>query len=195
MFSTRLPFRGSLVLVFAVHLSGCMAQYKPPTTSEPHAILKVRRTYGATYGNRLAERVVVDGSWALKQVKDSQLASTPQTDAVLVHPKESNLTVDVAFSHQENRTVSESYSCGTTQYPRTCYRTVSRPVTVIDSACDPEIGVRFEAKSTYLIELNMIERGECIVRCYEQVPTANGQFDNKPCALLPMDNKSKRARE
>jgi hypothetical protein len=172
-----------------------MAQYKAPTMSEPHAVLKVRRHYSVAFGSHLAERVVVDGSWAVKQDRSSALATTATTDAVLVHPKESNLTVAATFSHQETRMVSQSYSCGTTQYPRTCYRMVSQPVTVVDSSCDPEIGVRFVAGSTYLVELDMIDRGECSLRCYEQVQSSGEEFENRPCELLPMDRKSKRARQ
>jgi hypothetical protein len=174
---------------------GCMKQYKAPTMSEPHAILKVRRHYATPYGSSLSERVIVNGEWALKKVKGSALAVAPQTDALLVHPRESNLKVTAVFSHQESRLVSESYSCGSSQYPRTCTRLVSRQVTVIDSSCDPEIGVRFEAGSTYLVELDQIERGECSLRCYRQIEGFDKDFQNEKCDLLPMDRKSRNARE
>jgi hypothetical protein len=187
--------RSALKLLLLCGISACMAQYKPPTSSEPHAIVKVRRHYAAPVGETLSESIVLDGTRVIHVSKPAAVASAPQMDATLVRPKESNLKVGFSFSHQESRMTYETYPCGTYQSPRNCSRMVSQPVTIVDSQCNREIGVHFEEGKTYLVELDSIDRGECSIRCFEQVPTGEGQFKNKRCALLPMDGPSKRARE
>jgi hypothetical protein len=193
--SPRFLFQNTCAVVLLAHLPACMAQYKPPTSAEPHAILKIRRHYAAPVGVRLSESIVLDGTRVLSASKAATVASAPQTDAVLVRPKESNLEVGFSFTHQESRMVYQSYSCGTYQVPRSCSRMVNQPVTVVDSRCEREIGVNFEAGKTYLVELDSLDRGECSMRCFEQASAGQGRFTNKACMLLPMDGKSKRARE
>lgn len=126
---------------------GCVHEYRPPTVEEPHAVVKLRRTYDALAGTRLAERADVDtkdeatSGRVLQTQVDATLGATPRIDGVLVHPGPLRLDVGSSFFHLENRQVQESYQVQV-PYPTTesydcssgygatrSYRTCTRMVT------------------------------------------------------------------
>lgn len=171
----------SALCVFAV---GCMAPYQPPTAAEPHAIVKVRRSYALPLGATLTERVIIDDTLAFRLIRMAGLAREPRTDGLLVHPRISKVRVEATFSHQEMRMVPQTFSCGSYQSPRTCSRMMSQTVTVIDSHCRQEMGVRLEQGRTYLFELGSLDPNQCVLRCYLQNPGEGGTFRNERCQIL-----------
>src|SRR5690349_15061055 len=98
-----------LGLAASTCLSGCVAPYQPPTQAEPHATIKVRRTYGADAGTTLSERVEIGGHPAFQTTTASADAKAPRVDVILAHPGVAEFRVRTSFFHQEMRMVSESY--------------------------------------------------------------------------------------
>ena len=139
---------------------GCVPTYKPPTANEPHAILKLRRTYEKSAGTQLSEVVMIGDSAAYRSVTDSRTAATPKNDAILVHPVPVDLAFQTQFSHQYTHMVqeqyneqvpyqsTETYNCGTPPSYQTCTRSVTqyrsesktrwvnRTDTIVDGRCD-----------------------------------------------------------
>lgn len=165
-----------------------MKQYVPPTSGQPHAIVKFRRHYDTTPGTSLGERLVIDGERGFATTIPSNQASVARTDALLVHPGSVELELDAAFSHQVSYTTTESYSCGTTDSPRQCTRTVTRQRTVIDGRCSEQMGVRFDEGKNYLLQLDYQDRRNCSARCMIQEPLGNGQFKNRPCVTFVIED-------
>jgi hypothetical protein len=175
-------YRSPLLMgLVALALFGCVSAYKPPSAQEPHALLKFRRRYAERPGSSLREVLRVDGHWAFRKTDLPMHAALPRTDAVLVHPGEFPVEMIAVFSHQEMQAQQESYSCGSTSAPRTCYRTVQRSVTVTDGQCKRERTVQFESGKNYVIELDYQDARNCSARCMEQQPAGEGKFKNVPC--------------
>ncbi|UQA57512.1 hypothetical protein [Polyangium aurulentum] len=191
--------------------------YQSPSAYEPHAFVKLRRSYGATAGVSLREAIIIDDHMAYDKVVPVQAARDARTAAVLVHPIPATIEVQSDFFHQEQRLVSESYtvrtpytttesySCGSgfgrnASY-RTCtrtvthhrsetrWRTVFRPVHVSDAACKTAIRFRPRMNHIYQLDYAYQDRNVCSVSCVEQVPIDGGKFSEKPCALLPLEKK------
>lgn len=154
----RRPLLAAL-LALLTSTAGCATPYKPPTAAQPHAILKLRRTYQSSGGTHLREGVSIEGHDAFAAEDASGAARAARTDAILVHPTTAQVRVAAGFFHTELRTVQESYtvqvpytttetySCGTgTSYQmctrvvthyrsETRYRTVVKTVEVSDGSC------------------------------------------------------------
>lgn len=200
--------------------SGCLpAPYRPPTAAQPHAILKLRRTYQTSGGTNLRELATLDTHPALGVTDASTSASAPRIDAILVHPRIAELGVSSTFFHTETRLVhesyqqqvsyseSESYSCGSGTSYRTCtrlvtryrnetrYRDVLRQVEVTDGACATALWVAPVVNASYLVEYEYIENNVCRLACFEQAPGAEpGTFQNRPCPY-PSAAEQKRSLE
>src|SRR5882724_2241829 len=101
----------SFALAFAslVLGSGCVPEYHPPTPAEPHAIVKIRRSYEAGGGTTLYERLLVDDHSAFESRLPAQLAGTPHIDSTLVWAIQAGYTFHSDFFHTEMRQVFETY--------------------------------------------------------------------------------------
>jgi hypothetical protein len=200
--------RGSTVALLSL-LGACVPEYHPPTLAEPHALVKVRRTYDTTSGVTLLEQLLVDGHDALHTSTPIGLAREARVDSSLVFPAPATFVMSSAFTHEEMRMVtetyyeqeshmeSESYSCGTgtsyqsctrmvTRYrsvPRT--RTVMKSVTVTDSECRAANRFAPAVDRVYLLQFNFQENGACALSCFEQVPNSDGTFTNSQCPAAP----------
>jgi hypothetical protein len=190
--------------IFAV--AACVTQYAPPSASEPHAIVKLRRTYEARPGTTLSEQVNLDGERAFDDGVPSRVAASPRNDAILVRPTPATFEFVSTFSHQAYRMVQEtyyeqepytayeSYSCGTYTSPRTCSRsvtryrskaktrTVNKLSTVIDGACQRTFRFVPRENRVYLIQFTYQDSNVCALSCFEQVEGAKGGVAQKPCS-------------
>lgn len=178
---------GTLLVLLSA--TGCMKPYVPPQSHEPHAVVKYRRHYEKVAGTTLFERLVIDDTLAFGESVSPDVARVAQTDALLVHPGSAHVELDATFSHQVTRTVQESYSCGTSQSPQTCYRSVSRQETVVDGACHQELGLVVSTGETYLLQLNFQDSNNCSSTCLRQTSLGGGKFKNEACVVfqLPED--------
>jgi hypothetical protein len=199
----------------ALLATACVPQYEPPTPNQPHAVIKVRRTYDQTAGTSLREAVEIDEHSALREVLDAVVAKAPRTDGLLAHPVPGTFMVRSGFFHEEMRTLTESYeephttystesdSCGTvtsydhctrtvshTEYT-TKYRTVTQQVEVSDGHCAR--GIRFapQDRHVYLLQYSYQAPSVCALSCYEQVQGPDGTFNNLPCPAAPLDPAAK----
>jgi hypothetical protein len=194
-------------LVAMLLVTGCVQVYRPPLPNEPHAVLKLRRVYESRAGARLREVSFIDDHLLGQAVVDQVLSQAPRNDALLVHPRPGTFRVASNFFHLETRLVTESYqvaipytttqsySCGTTQYPRTCintvtnyryetrYRTVPRVVEISDGSCASAVAMTPRVQATYLLEYTYKGPGLCHLACYEQVAAPGGLFRSRPCVF------------
>jgi len=187
--------------------AGCVPAYHPPRPEEPHAIVKLRRTYESGGGTTLREQVLVDGHGAYDGVSPAALAGAARIDSILVWPIQASYAFRSLFFHTEMRYVnetyyeqvssleSESYSCGSGTSYRTCTRMVTRyhteprqrmvmkSVEVSDGAC--ETGLHFSAMTNhvYLLQYTYQQPNACVLACFEQVPQSDGTFQNRPCLV------------
>jgi hypothetical protein len=199
----------SLGLILGLGLPGCVPQYRPPRADQPHALIKLRRTYETRAGVSLSEALDVDEHAALRDRAPSPVAATPRTDAILAHPVPSTFEVSSNFSHTEARLVhesyqephttyrTESYSCGFGSQTRTCsrsvshttyttrYRTVTRHVEVSDGYCAQALRFSPKDQATYLLQYTYSAHGVCSLACYEQRAREPGGFENQPCPPAP----------
>jgi hypothetical protein len=197
------------LLVLASCLGACMREYRPPTLTEPHALLKLRRTYDNIAGAQLRELLLVDGHRAFAADVPAALASTPRIDSSLVHPTPATFAMTGSFYHREMRTVQEpyyvqepyssyeSYSCGTGTSYRSCsrsvthyrsvtrYRMVTKMVDVVDAECRAQRRFSPAAGRVYLLQYSFQEHGACSLSCFEQAPNADGTFQNLICPVAP----------
>jgi hypothetical protein len=190
-------------------LIGCAQPYEPPTAAQPHAVIKLRRTYETTAGTHLSEAVDVDENYVLRESSHSAVAKAPLTDSFLAHPIPGAFVVHSNFHHTETHMVSESYqvphttysmesySCGTASSYRTCsrsvshttytthYRTVPRQVQVSDGQCARQIRFAPKADHVYLLQYTYQAPGVCRLSCFEQLQGPNGTFENRRCPKPP----------
>jgi len=193
----------TIVLVAGCLASGCVRQYEPPRPDQPHAIVKVRRTYDRASGPNLRETIDI-GEYRAFQHAGAAL-DTPSTDAILVHPGPASWTFSAAFFHSEMRTVqetyyeqesyteTESYNCGTgTQYttctrPVTRYRSVPKTrwvtqnVEVVDGRCEVPVVHQAEADHLYIVQFHYLDNTVCQADCYEQLKSPTGGEENRRC--------------
>jgi hypothetical protein len=201
------------LLVTSTTLSACIREYRPPTENEPHAILKVRRTYERIGGTSLNETLDIDENRALTAGVSSALGREARTDAVLVHPVPAVARIETGFFHLEMRTVQEtyyeqvpvqemeSYDCssgfGTNRSYRSCtrmathyksqpkQRTVTKNVPVSDGSCGAAVRLNPAIGKSYLLEYTYRDHGSCSLTCFEQIPAGDGSFTNAPCPAAP----------
>jgi hypothetical protein len=199
-----------LASVVAVSTTACVPAYRPPAANEPHAVLKLRRTYEHVAGKTLREAVDVDEHRAYEQTTPAGVGAAPLTDAVLVHPIPATVRVAARFFHTESRMVQEtytvqtphsameSYGCSTgfgsnvhystctrmaTHYTtETRQRTVNKVVEVPDGTCEDSVRFSPAESHVYLIQYTYQDDRACHVACTEQIPTsADGRFQSAPC--------------
>jgi hypothetical protein len=186
--------------------TACVRAYKPPSASDPHAVLKFRRVYETTAGTNLDERCTINGNEALSTHVASDIARAPRADAILVHPMPARVALEGAFSHLELRTVTElymeqvpystteSYSCGSGTSYQMCsrmvtrtrseirYRTVTKNVPVTDGSCSQAVLLAPAIDHVYLLDFTYRGAGVCSATCLEQVGLApDGSFTTQPC--------------
>lgn len=201
-----------LAVVFAACGSACVPTYEPPRMDQPHAVIKLRRTYEQVAGALLQESVHIEDHAALRQREVAGVAATPRTDALLAHPVPSTFEVASNFFHVEQRLVTErytvplhryhteSYSCGFGQFPRSCsrsvsttsydtrYRTVLRSVEVSDGSCARALRFWPRDGRAYLLQYTYSAHGVCSLSCFEQQARGNGQFENRACPAAPPES-------
>src|SRR6476659_4135069 len=97
--------RAPLLALLPLVAVACVPPYKPPTLDQPHAVLKLRRSYDTIAGTTLEEEVDIEEHSALRQSTLSRLAQAARTDALLVHPVPSTVDVSVRFFHLETQLV------------------------------------------------------------------------------------------
>jgi len=197
------------IILVASCASACVPPYEPPRLDQPHAVIKLRRSYDQVAGARLQERVDIEGHAALRQVEIAGVAATARTDALLAHPVPSTFEVSSNFYHVEQRLVTESYtvphyhdhtesySCGFGQFPRTCsrpltlttydtrYRTVLRSFEVSDGYCSSALRFWPRDGRAYLLQYTYRSHGVCSLSCFEQLPRGNGEFEHRACPAAP----------
>jgi hypothetical protein len=206
-------FMHLLMLTALSALSTCIPEYHPPTLGEPHATIKVRRTYDTQAGATLNELLLVDDHSLLHNRIAATLASAPLIDSSLVYPTPATFVMSSTFSHQELHSVDEtyydqemysdfeSYDCssgfGTNAVHRTCSRTVTRyrPITryrqvmrmvdVTDAECRAANRFAPAVDRVYLLQYNYQEHGACSLACFEQAPNPDGTFSNTTCPAAP----------
>jgi hypothetical protein len=194
----------------------CVPPYKPPTADQPHAVVKLRRSYDTIAGVTLREAVEIDEHTALRDVAPARLAQSARTDSILVHPVPSTFELGARFLHVETQLVRESYQVPYTTYeyetydcssgygsnrtyrscsrsvPRTHwetrYRDVWRQVEVTDGACSSALRFAPRDGRVYLLQYTYHDRSVCSLSCFEQVPQEAGTFRNLPCAAAPADD-------
>jgi len=210
--SPRLLVSGCLLGGLCV-LGACVPEYHPPTLAEPHAVVKIRRTYDTSAGTTLHEQLLVDGHRAYSNEAPADLARAPRIDASLVYPTPATFSMNSSFFHQEMRQVNEtyyeqesytemeSYDCssgfGTSAVHRSCsrmathYRPVSRTrwvtrmVDVVDAQCAAVSRFAPAPDRVYLLQYSFQEHAACSLSCFEQVPNSDGTFQNLPCPSAP----------
>jgi hypothetical protein len=189
----------------AAGVAGCVTQYTPPTQAEPHAILKLRRTYESQAGTALSERVNIQGEAALLESAPSRVAVAARDDALLVRPQPVLLEFIGTFSHDEYKRVQEtyyerepytayeSYSCGTYSSPRTCSRSVTRYrsrsktrwvsklQTVVDGTCSRSFYFAPRESHVYLAQFTYQDNNACSLSCFEQIKAASGNVEQRRC--------------
>lgn len=173
-------YRASL-LALLTGCYGCMAQYKPPTVEQPHAIVKFRRTYESTAGAKLNELIAVNGGWVARKETPTRDVGDAHIDAALIHPGDSLVKLEASFSHVEMQSHSQTYSCGNS----TCSRTVRTAVTVVDGVCRKKLGVRLQAHEQYLVQLTYQDGRNCSASCVVQEKVSETSFNHRPCTRLP----------
>jgi hypothetical protein len=183
--------------------------YAPPTADQPHAILKVRRTYEQVSGASLRERILIDEYRGFDHASTAVEGAQAHTDALLIHPVPVRLGVASGFFHLENHMVSEtyyvqesymtteSYSCGSGTSYRSCTRSttayrsvpktrmVMRMVEVSDGACRRALRLAPTVGGVYLLQYTYQQSGVCSLSCFEQVATDPGQVQQRPCPKAP----------
>jgi hypothetical protein len=203
-----LPVR-RLLLLALLPLQACIPPYEPPRADQPHAVIKLRRSYEQVAGARLAESVQIDEHAALREGVISAVAAEPRTDALLAHPIPSTFEVSSNFFHVESRMVTESYqvpqhhyrtesySCGFGQSTHMCtrsvstttyetrYRTVLRQVEVSDGHCGRALRFFPQNQHVYLLQYTYHAHGACSLSCFEQVAGPEGTFQNRACPAAP----------
>jgi len=191
--------------------AACIPAYHPPTLAEPHAVVKVRRTYDTSAGTTLHELLLVDDHAALQTAVPIGLAREARIDSSLVYPTPATFLMSSAFTHSEMRMVSETYyvqelyteyenySCGTATSYRSCSRsvtrsrsiprtrTVLRSVDITDAECRAATRFAPAVDRVYLLQFNFQEQGACALSCFEQVPNSDGTFSNSTCPAAAPD--------
>lgn len=202
-----------LITASAAFGSGCVPAYHPPTAQDPHAIVKIRRSYDTGGGTRLRERLLVDDHSAFDGLVPAELGASARTDSTLVWPVTANYAFGSTFFHTESRQVqetyytqvpytsTESYSCGSGTSFQTCTRTVThyrseshtrwvtKLVEVSDGACQAKLSFTAMANNVYLLQYSYQEPNVCSFSCFEQVPQPDGTFQNRPCLVAVPTSK------
>ena len=189
--------------------TGCIKRYAPPSAEQPHAVLKLRRTYASLSGTYLREQFIIQQEYNLfTNTTAARAAENALIDGVLIHPEPTEIQATSHFFHHEQRMVQESYqeqqpymdtetyNCGTAGAYRTCtrsvtryrsvtkYRTVLKTVEVTDAGCSDTIAFQAGNGDTFLLEMTFQGHGSCTLSCFKQSPNPDGTFSNAPCPSI-----------
>jgi hypothetical protein len=201
----------ALALSLVLTTAACVPPYRAPRLDEPHAVVKLRRSYLSKAGTSLHEQLRIDDHQAYEAGVHAGDVDAPRIDALLVHPRAGTFSFSNQFFHVERRFVTESYAvqvpytvnsygtCGygsssyscsrtSTQY-RTEYRTrqVWKNVVVDNGTCHLRLRVAPAPNGIYLLEYQYLEPGECRFTCFEQHANPDGTFQNTPCLVPPAE--------
>ncbi len=202
-----------ITVLALVGATSCVRMYQPPMPTEPHATIKIRRSFETSAGTQLNESASVNQHAAQHASAPVAMAGAPRTSAILVHPIPAQLAVGGGFSHFETQMVTETYyvqvpytametySCGTGKSYQTCTRTVTqyrseshtrtvpRTVEVSDGAC--AMAIRFSPLQghIYVLDYTYRQNGVCSLTCLEQTAIMeDGSFRSAPCpAVTPAE--------
>ena len=207
------PVGCAVVVLLTIIVNACTQAYRPPTVDEPHALVKLRRTYEKAVGSRLTETAAIEGQLVLHTSAESRTASTPRTDALLVHPLPAPFVFAAKFTHWELRSeletryeqetywVEESYECGSYDHPRSCTRSamrfrsvpkqqqVTNSVEVADGECSRALQLAPSRDHVYLLQFTYQDSGACALSCYEQVATGDTGVEQRPCPTTVVASK------
>ena len=188
--TTRLP---TVMFLLAGGIAGCVPQYRPPTLSEPHAVVKVRVAYHDWPGPQVEQMTLVDGHAVQDLPAPPQGGEGVVTRAVLVRPGATAWTIKTAFFHTntvtrtETYNTTQSYPCGRSTCSRSTphTRTVNQVVRVNDAVCETGMRQSTSVGAMYILQYDFFADQRCQLHCFEQVPQADGSVGNVPCREAP----------
>jgi hypothetical protein len=179
--SSTLAWGGWLALI-ACGLSSCIPEYRPPSLSEPHAVVKVRLAYHAWSGPEL-EQVVLIGAYGVKEIPTPvQGGEGVVARPVLVRPGAVPWTVRTAFFHISTTTRTEVYQTGES-VPQT--RTVTETFRENDAVCERAIRHLAVQNGIYILQYDFFADQRCSLHCFRQVQQPDGTLGNVPCEPAP----------
>ena len=201
-------------LGLALLATACVHPYEAPTPSQPHATIKIRRTFETSAGTQLRETALVSGHSAENTSVAVAEATGPRASAILVHPRPASFAIGGGFSHWETQMVTEnyseqvpyttieSYSCGFGTNPQTCTRTltmyrlvprtrtVPRSVEVSDGRCARALDLAPKVDHMYILDFTYRQNGVCSLSCLEQTAiVSDGTFQTGPCPALTAEDR------
>lgn len=193
MSSALTGMRGGWLLLLACGLSSCIPEYRPPSLTEPHALVKFRLAYHAWSGPQLEQVVLIDRHGVREIPAPVQGGEGVVTRPVLVRPGPAPWTVRTAFFHTytttriESYTTSQSYSCGKSMCSRSVphTRTVSETVRVNDAVCERSIRHLVVQNGVYILQYDFFANQRCSLHCFRQVEQPDGTLANVPCEVAP----------
>lgn len=163
-----------------VLLASCVPSYVPPGPDAPHALLKLRRRYGAPFGPTLRETFTVNGETALSREVSGYRALSTLNGVVMARPGKITLTASAEFYHLQREPGYPIGYCGGPRYGMGCYAP-SRIVRVTDAFCSRSLELEVERDEIYLFELAFVSEDVCRLVCYRQEPLEGGRFQMLPC--------------
>lgn len=202
-----MPTRLSVLILLLA--SACRPPaYVQPTELEPHAILKVRHVVHQRRGPQYDSTIRL-GRWS---IDERTLDTAPGSEGIVhvrVRPEAAPLRVGGVSYHYEQRmvtryrTVNENYTCyrytcsgyGSSQrcgnQSSTCTRSRRESyqqletVRVIDDQCAADSYLTPHVGGVYLVQFDYLGENQCNIQCFEQLPSADGQFTLQPCPPPP----------
>lgn len=165
----------------SILLASCVPSYVPPGPDMPHALLKIRRRYGAPFGPTLRETFTVSGETAFSREVSGYRALSTMNNVVMARPGTITLTASAEFYHLQREPGYPIGYCGGPRYGMGCYAP-SRIVRVTDAFCSRSLELKVEKDEIYLLELAFVSEDVCRLVCYRQKPLKDGRFQMLPCA-------------
>lgn len=162
--------RGRWLVLVSCGLASCIPEYRPPSLSEPHAVVKVRLAYHAWSGPQL-DQVVWLGNYGVKEFPAPvQGGEGVVNRPVLVRPGKAVWNVHTAFFHT---------------YMIPLARGGVYPVRVVDAVCDQALGHLAAPEGIYLLQYDFFANERCSLHCFKQVQQPDGTLGNTPCEPVP----------
>jgi hypothetical protein len=191
--------------------TGCLSgvasrsRFVPPPSSQPHAILKIRLNFHSSAGPRLDQSVFINGG-LLRFAEIANVEDVIHTYTVRIPLDRLVLDVSSRFFHTESYRARqayweqvpyqsrESYGCGSFDWRKTCYRTVTRYRSVTryhtvtryravdDAHCQRALALVPEQGASYVLDYDFYEDQRCSLRCSQRVTEGPpGTFRSVPC--------------
>lgn len=175
------------VLPLLIGMVGCVRRYEEPALSEPHALVKFRVLHHEPLPDTTLSEAVRLNGFAITLPEGEVTAPRLRTVRALPVLTRYGFATEYFHTYRTQRVEmqTESYSCGTTQSPRTCTRTVSRTVYTDHHVTDAECSIGLEhiplAGAVYLIQYDFHGAGACTASCYRQLDAGGGEFQLVAC--------------